>query len=66
MPAEEWHYHQHIDPLVSEAGIPSPDHNLITESEGPQSVVQSDEICLWPDIVSIPLPDCRAKFLSDS
>ena len=41
---------------------------IITESEGTQSVVQSDEICFdcFGLIVSIPLPDCWAKFLSDS
>ena len=37
-------------------------------SDGTQSVVQSDEICsdCFGLIVSIPLPDCWAKFLSDS
>ena len=32
-----------------------------------QSVVQSDEICsdCYGPIISIPLPDCRAKFPSE-
>ena len=36
---------------------------IIKESEGPQSVVRSDEICseYFPPMVSIPLPDCRTK-----
>ena len=36
---------------------------IIKESEGPQSVVRSDEICsdYFPLIVSIPLPDRRTK-----
>ena len=36
---------------------------IIKESEGPQSVVRSDEICFdyFPPIVSIPLPDRRTK-----
>ena len=36
---------------------------IIKESEGPQSVVRSDEICsdYFPPIVSIPLPDRRTK-----
>ena len=35
----------------------------IKESEGPQSVVRSDEICsdYFPPIVSIPLPDRQTK-----
>ena len=41
---------------------------IITESEGAhaQSVVHSDEICsdCFRSIVSIPLHDCRAKFLN--
>ena len=41
---------------------------IITVSEGTQSVVQSGEICsdCFGPIVSIPLPDYRAKFISDS
>ena len=41
---------------------------IIKESEDPQSAVRSDEICsdYFPPIVSIPLPDCQAKFLNDS
>ena len=41
---------------------------IITESEGTQSVVQSDGIysdCFGP-IVSVSLPDCKAKFLNDN
>ena len=36
---------------------------IIKETEGPQSVVRSDEICsdYFPPIVSIPLPDRRTK-----
>ena len=40
---------------------------IMTESEGTQSVDKSDEIfsdCFCP-IISIPLPDCRSKFLSN-
>ena len=38
---------------------------IITESEGTQSVVQSVDICsdCFGPIISIPLLDCRAKFL---
>ena len=41
---------------------------IIKESEDTQSVVQSDEICsdCFGRIVSIPPPNCWAKFLNDS
>ena len=51
------------------AGLTKASHfSIITESEGRQSVVKSDEICAdsFAPIVSIPLLDCQAKFLSDS
>ena len=43
-------------------------HYPITESEGTQSVVQSDEICsnCFGPFVSIPLLDCWVKSLCDS
>ena len=47
--------------------VPASHCLIITESEGTHLVVKSDEIfsdcfCL---IVSMPLPECLAKFLSD-
>ena len=47
---------------------PASHRPIIKESEGTQSVVQSNGICSdwFGQIVPIPLPDYRAKFLSDS
>ena len=57
-------YSIHTDRYMQQLHLKPASHwAIITESDGPQSVIQSDEICsdYFPPIVSVPLPDRRTK-----
>ena len=57
------HYFLFLNIVINKSYVHMEKGPIVKESEGPLSVVRTDEICsdYFPPIVSIPLPDRRTK-----